>query len=66
MIVTQALEGTRVPNKRDGWNKHDGWTFPSKLINMMFLINMMVGNFGKSNTQIWWKFLKNGSARLKP
>ena len=36
---------SRVPNKRDGWNKRDGGTFPSKSINMMFLINVMVGNF---------------------
>ena len=35
---------SRVPNKRDGWNKRDGGTFPSKSINVMFLINVMVLN----------------------
>ena len=35
---------SRVPNKRNGWNKHDGWNFHSKSINMMVLINVMVGN----------------------
>ena len=36
-----------VPNRRDGWNKRDGRTFPSKSINVMVLINVMVGNFEK-------------------
>ena len=34
-----------VPNKRVGWNKHVGWKFSQKLINVLFLINMLVGNF---------------------
>ena len=37
-------EYSRVPNKRDGWNKRDGGNFPSKSINVMFLINVMLGN----------------------
>ena len=36
---------SRVPNKRDGWNKRDGGTFPSKSINVMLLINVTVENF---------------------
>ena len=38
---------SKVPNRRDGWNKHDGRTFPLNLINMMVLINMMAGNSEK-------------------
>ena len=37
-----------VPNKRVGWNKHVGWKFSQKLINMLFLINMLEGNFEMS------------------
>ena len=36
---------SRVPNRRDGWNKRDGRTFPSKSISVMVLINVMVGKF---------------------
>ena len=41
-----------VPNKRNGWNKYYGGKFSWVLIIVMFLINVIVGNFGKSNTQI--------------
>ena len=34
-----------VPNKRVGWNKHVGRKFSQKLINVLFLINMLVGKF---------------------
>ena len=45
IIKSMITTYSRVPNKRDGWNKRDGGTFPSKLINVMFLINVMVENF---------------------
>ena len=44
-LLLETLEYSRVPNRRDGWNKRDGRAFPSKSISMMVLINVMVGNF---------------------
>ena len=41
-----------VPNKRVGWNKHVGGKISQKLINMLFLINMLVGNNGMKLMQI--------------
>ena len=42
-----GLTYSRVPNKRDGWNKCDGRTFLSKSINVMVLINVMIRQFEK-------------------
>ena len=46
VLIHTTTAYSRVPNKRDGRNKRDGGTFPSKSINVMFLIKVMVGNFG--------------------
>ena len=40
-----------VPNKRVGWNKHVGGKISQKLINMLFLINMLEGNFEMSMSE---------------
>ena len=45
LVFATSSKYSRVPNKRDGWNKRDGGTFPSKSKNVMFLIIVMVGNF---------------------
>ena len=37
-----------VPNKRVGWNKRVGRKFSENSINVLVLINVLVGNFGKS------------------
>ena len=42
-----------VPNKRVGWNKHVGWKISQKLINVLFLIKVLVGNFKMSINANW-------------
>ena len=45
-----------VPNKRVGWNKHVGGKIFQKLINVLFLINMLVGNNGMKSMQFEGNF----------
>ena len=46
-----------VLNKCVGWNKHVGGKISQKLVNVLFLINMLVGNYGMKLMPIRSKFL---------
>ena len=39
--------------KRVGWNEYDGGKFSKKLINILFLINVLVGKFEMSINANW-------------
>ena len=48
MYVYLKGKYSRVPNKRDGWNKRDGRKKIANLINVLDGINVMVGKIKKT------------------